>query len=49
MINRKLQKGEFPKINLKSSLRNVSGRHRDLVNRHGKFVSQLITDIILLS
>jgi hypothetical protein len=34
---------------LKSSLRTFDGRHHDLVVRYGKSVSQMTTDVFLLS
>jgi hypothetical protein len=39
----------FPLVKLKSSLRTFHGRHHELVDRYGKYVSQMIMDMFHLS
>jgi hypothetical protein len=49
LLTRKLLNQGFLLIKLKSSLRKLYGRHHDLVNRYGIYVSQITTDIFTLS
>jgi hypothetical protein len=48
-LTRKLLNQRFLLIKLKSSLRKFHGRHDDLVDRYGKYVSQKTTDMFQLS
>jgi hypothetical protein len=43
LLTSKLLKNGFLLVKLKSSLRKFYGRHHDLVNRYGVFVSQMTT------
>ena len=45
LLTRKLLNQGFLLAKLKSSLRNFYGRHHDLINRYGIFVSQMTTDM----
>jgi hypothetical protein len=49
MLTKKLPNQGFLLVKLKSSLRKFYGRHHDLVDRYGIFVSQITTDIFHLS
>jgi hypothetical protein len=49
LLTGKLLKEEFLLVKLKSSLRKIYGRHHDLVDRYGIYVSQMITDMFHLS
>ena len=49
LLTSKLLKNGFLLVKLKSSLRKFYGRHHDLVNRYGVFVSQMTTDMFRLS
>ena len=46
-VTRKLLNHGFLVANLKSSFRKFYGRHHNLVNSYGVFVSHLITDMLL--
>ena len=49
LLTRKLLNQVFLLVKLKSSLRTFYGRHHDLVDRYGISVSQMTTDVFLLS
>ena len=49
LLTRKLLNQEFQMVKLKSSLRKFYGRHHELVDRYGITVSQMITDLFLMS
>jgi hypothetical protein len=49
LLTRKLLNQEFLLVKLKSSLRKFYGRHHDLVDRYGIYVSQMTTDMFHLS
>ena len=48
-LTRKLLSQGFSLVKLKSSLRKYYGRHHDLVDRYGIYVSLMITDMFHLS
>jgi hypothetical protein len=49
LLTRKLLKQGFLLVKLKSSLRKCYGRHNDLVDRYGIYVSQMTTDMFHFS
>ena len=49
LLTRKLLNQGFLLVKLKSSLRKFYGRHHDLVDRYGIYVSQMNTDMFHLS
>jgi hypothetical protein len=49
LLTRKLLNQGFLLVMLKSSLRKFYGRHHDLVDRYGIYVSQMTTDMFHLS
>ena len=49
LLTRKLLNKGFFLVKLKSSLRKFYGRHHDLVDRYGIYVSQMTTDMFHLS
>jgi hypothetical protein len=49
LLTRKLLNQGFLLVKLKSSLRKLYGRHHDLVDRYGIYVSQMTTDMFHLS
>jgi hypothetical protein len=49
LLTRKLLNQGFLLVKLKSSLRKFDGRHPDLVDRYGIYVSQMTTDMFHLS
>ena len=48
-LTRKLLNQRFLLVKLRSLLRKFHGRHHDLVDRYGKYVSQITTDMFHLS
>jgi hypothetical protein len=48
LLTRKLLNQGFLLVKLKSSLRKFYGRHHDLVDRYGIYVSQMTTDMFHL-
>jgi hypothetical protein len=49
LLTRELLNQSFLLFKLKSSLRKFYGRHHDLVDRYGIYVSQMTTDMLQLS
>jgi hypothetical protein len=49
LLTRKLLNQWFLLVKMKSSLRKFYGRHHDLVDRYGIYVSQMTTDMFHLS
>ena len=49
LFTRRLSNQEFQMVKLKSSLRNIYGRHYELIDCNGITVSQMISDMFLIS
>ena len=49
LLTRQLLDQGFLSVKLKSSLRKLCGRHHDLVDHYGLFVSQMTTDMFHLA